>query len=343
MRQATDLRSVDWLRDYLSAQAGIALSKGIDPEAGLWRQGLTPFCDAIYSAPPSIFLADGSAPEGTTVWVRDGLLPLMTFFQVYSPEMVSAKLMVHARFRSVVPDKWLSKVLFYRVKHLSSEIYSDLSKLIIIGCQSPAMGSLLDTEDVLRLIVNKWQLGSGKKLKVQCWLPVKSPHFLGFPQQTENGVERLYRALRLLGDGVEFVEWPDLALEQDLSNAHLVEINSGNLVQESYCTHLLMSRGARMVSVASVVGKLSLSSGENQTRQPGSEFFHLSPYHGLEIENDLQKPKAEGIFLSGAKLEFLSGLEEVLNWDNSMMKRIKRNISTIGQPKRQNSTPIRQS
>jgi hypothetical protein len=333
MNQDQDLKSIDWLREYLSAQIGSGQVKSDDPEALMWRTGLAPFGDAIFSVPGNMFLSDGRKPRGPVVWIRDGLIPLLHFFQEQSPEVFETKLLIHSRYRKIVPARWASRVMFYRLKHVGPEIYSKPKKVIIVGCQSPAMGSLQETDRVLRAIGRQWGLGPDSQIEIQVWLPVKSPHFLGYPKIIENGVERIFRSLALLGRGVEFMDWSDFALAQDMSDAHFCEINTGNLIQESHCSQLLMARGARRVEIIHENDRIQLSSGIDQTVRPGAEFIQLSPYHGLEVQVGIESGSQDLVTMSEKRVEELARLEEVLNWDNSMIKRAKKNISTMGQTK----------
>jgi hypothetical protein len=278
-------------------QAGvIATTEAVPPretEVKDFYQNLWPASEPYISVLNPVFLVDlpkmASPSEPGTWFVRDGLLPLIWFFQKNpEPGSFTGILRVDAEFEEFVPDAWRTQVELYEIFQEASSTYGRvvpaegfITDILLLGLVMPSACSLkqleADLEDIVDAIGGKARLGD---VKIRAFLSnrFEAGGLFNAPAHYNRFMMTI---CKYLGTNIDFLEYEALKWTYLQPTTLVHEFNEKLVYSDSFLKLIALSKG----------GQFLLPQYRGQMGQQAyDKVFPLYPHVSCGIRKHYTKP-----------------------------------------------------
>lgn len=216
--------------------------------------------------------------------VRDGILPLLAFFQKNSepPKNLKTKLYVSETVAEIIPTAWRNCFGLRKLSTLQRE--APVHNLILTGLMSKNYVNLSTvTTQIEKLKAEKKNKGF-KTLSI-----FTPPRYFGYGAEHDHEFIYAYaeKIISNLGTANKIYEWLSFQTEQSFSGFQAVDLNSEFLVSDSYLLHHMYARGA----------------SAQETHSSSAEVISLSPFYGWKLISQLPKQKQHEVWTRISEVE----------------------------------------
>jgi glycosyltransferase involved in cell wall biosynthesis len=265
---------VNWVLDLIHYAEPELCSKP-KPSSNDLSGYFVPMSKDYYSPTRPVFLyhgVDDSAAQRCKFWqARDGAIPLLKFFDDYTPETFGSTVLVHKDLLRLVPPHWAKSVGSYSIECTLPPLKApDRRGLILTGCLSPGFADYDQFSRELDLLAEK--IGDPSKIEILAYFSFRSA-LIQWARSHEDNAGRWFQAVsQRFGADVKFLTWSDLSSLRSLEGYCFHEFNQGLIIKDSFVSHHLLSIGARRA-----LAETPQNRGQQQSVQ-------LSPFHAVRWE-----------------------------------------------------------
>ncbi len=250
MEKKEKLEYVQWSYEFIKG-AYLNKSEDVTWMDKLYTDYLQPFSLEFFGPKNMMLLFGGhefcNLTDRTQLVARDGVIPLLKFFQELNPKDLDLTLYIPKDFCFLVPNEWRSKVKFYSVKSNIQYSSSNLpKKLFISGILNSTLADPDELEESLKHLVSVLGEKNIANMDIMAYFPNKRSDLWG-SWDDENVLKFSALIFKYLKLDIKTPLWPKLHNESDFKDCLYYEINSGLFIKHSYLTNFTLSRGAGLL------------------------------------------------------------------------------------------------
>lgn len=236
-----------------------------------------PVTEEYYSPLNALYLHELShfreAHEHPHILSRDGLLPLLWFFENNPIPQTKTKLLVHERFQHFIPSAWWQDSGTYRLsghpdRPFTWEKKTAPKRLLLHGIVTQ---NFIDLNYLKKRLDRMFALVEEKKLQIEgvdCFLIFRDDpyHWCETDQLVGQFMQEISTALK--GQATFFSE-KEIINKNSFANYEVFELNQMYFSADNYINFLTLTRGASLL--------------ESAPAKEGEYFVPQSPFHGFWV------------------------------------------------------------
>jgi len=179
---------------------------------------------------------------------RDGLLPLLWFFNIHRepPKGFKSRFWIHENSFPWIPDAWKKQCNPYRIENIPStnkvNEQANRKRLLLLGATSPSFCSIYHLTTILDRIRNAYK-GKLENLEtILCSIPL---HFQGyyFKDYTQFHQSFIKEVFQAFSGKIEFIPENKLDEIDSFLDYEVIELNEGLYYHYSFLVYQVLSKG----------------------------------------------------------------------------------------------------